>query len=65
MHTQPLQSIAQTMQISAQILSRIEERERSARLRGVLTELSLRDENVLFERTRIRTRESDIRLTLH
>lgn len=37
---------------SVQSPTSIQDRERSARLRGALTELSLRDENVLFEQTR-------------
>jgi hypothetical protein len=48
MYTQPLLSIAETAQTSSQI----QDRERAARLRGVLTELSIRDENALFEHTR-------------
>jgi hypothetical protein len=47
MHTDPLQLVVEIVQTPSQI----QERERSARLRGVLTQLSLRDENVLFERT--------------
>lgn len=39
---------AQTLAVSQEI----QEQERSRRLRGVLTELSLRDENVLFANTR-------------
>lgn len=38
--------------ITVQTSSQAQDLERSARLHGVLTELSLRDENVLFERTR-------------
>lgn len=48
MYTESPQLLVEIVQTDSQIL----DRERSARLWGVLTELSLRDENVLFERTR-------------
>lgn len=48
MITERLQLVTETLQAQAQPA----ELERERRLRGALTEMSLHDENVLFERTR-------------
>jgi hypothetical protein len=71
MHTESIQLLAETSQVSRQI----QDRERSLRLRGVLAELSLRhgsvtelslsDGNVLFARTRAQFGDKSDRPTLH
>ena len=71
MHTESTQLLAETVQTSSQI----QDRERSLRLRGVLTELSLRDwgvtklslgdGNVLFARAQAQFGHEADRPTLH
>jgi hypothetical protein len=61
MYTISLQLLAETVQASLQI----QDRERSDRLRGMLAELSLRDENVLFELTRTRVCQEADQATVH
>ena len=51
MYTEPLQLLIEAIQP--------QEQERSRRLRGALTQLSLRDENRLFEHTRGRSQDND------
>ncbi len=61
MMTEPLQIFAETVQAS----SLFQDRERALRLRGVLTIMSLRDENVTYEATPVQERDEAAQPSLH